>query len=172
MSGSLLHSALFLRTLFKVLPCAALAVLLALTGCSLVSKVNPFGGGEEEPLVVTVTGDSLMNNGNAASVVLYPLTSPANFQRTPIETFWQNDRQALAEELAGNPQQVFLYPSQEKQVELDLEDQVRYLGIAANLRMPEPGQWRRSFPLQEVADSRITVQVETNRLTVHLHPEE
>ena len=113
-----------------------------------------------------------MNNGNAANVVFYQLTNNANFQRAPIETFWKNDRQTLADELVGNRQQVFLYPGQAKQVELDLKKQTRYLGVAANLRQPEPGQWRRSFPIQEIDGHHMAIQVEPRRLTVSMQESE
>ena len=112
-----------------------------------------------------------MNNGNAANVVFYQLTGTTNFQRAPIETFWRNDREALANELVGSGQQVFLYPGQQKQIALDLSEETRYLGVAANLRAPEPNRWRRALSLQQINGRRVAVQVSSNSLTVALQAE-
>lgn len=123
--------------------------------------------GSQPATEMTVFGDSDMNNGgNAAVVRIYQLAGDSNFTRASLETFWRDDELALGAELVGPKQEILLYPEQERAIDLDLSDQTRYVGIAADLRAPDPVQWRHIFDAQELQGKLVNVRVGTDRLTV------
>ncbi len=130
---------------------------LALIGCK----------GSMQAMEMTVQGDSNMNNGgNAAVVRVYQLTGDSNFMRASLETFWRDDEQALGSELVGPKQEILLYPEQEREMALDISEQTRFVGIAADLRAPDPVQWRHAFGAEELRGKKVTVTVGSDRLIV------
>lgn len=116
---------------------------------------------------MTVRGEANMNNGgNAAVVRIYQLTGDSNFMRTSIESFWENDEQALGDELIGSKEEILLYPNEERAIDLEIGDETRFVGIAADLRAPDPLQWRHVFNADELRGEQITVTVSEDRLNV------
>lgn len=116
---------------------------------------------------MTVRGEANMNNGgNAAVVRIYQLTGDSNFMRTSIESFWENDEQALGDELIGPKEEILLYPNEERAIDLEIGEETRFVGIAADLRAPDPLQWRRVFNADELRGEQITVTVSEDRLNV------
>jgi type VI secretion system VasD/TssJ family lipoprotein len=116
---------------------------------------------------LTVHGGADMNNGgNAAIVRIYQLSGDSNFMRTSLETFWRDDEESLGAELIAPKQEILLYPDQERAIDLNIGDETRYIGIAADLRAPDPAQWRRVFDAQELRGRDVTVTVGSDRLNV------
>lgn len=150
----------------QLVPHLVLACLLfPLAGCGTLCT---FGLGCDPAVDVTVTGAADMNGGNAASVVVYQLSNDTNFRRTPIEAFWRNDGDALGDELVGRKREILLYPDEERTIEIALEEKANFIGIAANLREPEPDQWRRIYPVEEVEGEHTVIQVGANQLIVNV----
>lgn len=146
-----------MRRLYILRIALLLAGGLVLIGCK----------GSQQATEMSVIGESDMNNGgNAAVVRIYQLSGDSNFTRASLETFWRDDEQALGTELIGAKQEILLYPEQERAIDLNLSDQTRYLGIAADLRAPDPVQWRQIFNAQELLGKQVNVRVGTDRLTV------
>lgn len=106
------------------------------------------------------------NGGNAAVVRVYRLASDSNFMRASIETFWLNDEQTLGDELVEPKDEILLYPNEERAIDLNVGPGVRYIGIAADLRSPDPVQWRKVFDAQELQGRQVSVTVGNDRLNV------
>jgi type VI secretion system VasD/TssJ family lipoprotein len=116
---------------------------------------------------MTVQGGSDMNNGgNAAVVRLYQLSGDSNFMRASLETFWRDDEETLGGELIAPKQEILLYPEQERAIDLNIGAETRYIGIAADLRAPDPVQWRKVFAAEELRGKQVTVTVGSDRLNV------
>lgn len=134
-----------------------LAIGFVLAGCR---SSQPVTG-------MTVAGDADMNNGgNAAVVRVYQLSGDSNFSRASLETFWRDDEQALGGDLIGAKQEILVYPEQEREIDLSLNPDTRFLAIAADLRNPDPVHWRQILDAEEVRGKSVIVRVGTDRLTV------
>jgi type VI secretion system VasD/TssJ family lipoprotein len=152
----------------RFFPVAALAVFLATAapGCMPLCAV---GLGDCQPgVAIALEGAGDMNQGNAASVVVYQLSSDVNFRRTPIETFWKDDTGALGDELVGPRREVLLYPAETRLLEVALQEPVNYVGVAANLRAPAPDAWRRIYPVDTIRGTRLAVRVGRQDLTIQI----
>lgn len=127
--------------------------LLFTCGCS--SSVN-----------VSVLGQPEMNKGgNAAVVKIYQLTADGNFKNTPLSAFWRDDEGALGSELVTAPRKMTVYPARTKTISLTVQDNTKYLGVAANLRTPDRDEWRSLFPLKKMGD-QVSVTIERNKIKV------
>ncbi|NNE35705.1 MAG: type VI secretion system lipoprotein TssJ [Rhodothermales bacterium] len=121
------------------------------------------------PIELTLSGQQDLNGGNSATDVVYQLTSNATFLRTPADVFWVNDDQVLAGELVGAKQTVVLFPGESEEVEVKLNRGSRFLGVAANLRNPDPQHWKAVYAADEVKGKRMSVSVGHDRLFVQLN---
>lgn len=140
---------------------------LLLAGCRRAQLPPP----PPPPLAITVIGEADLNSGgNAAVVRIYQLAGDANFRRAPVQSFWQNDEQALGSELLAGKREVLLFPDATEAVELRLDDRAQFIGFAADLRDPDPDHWRALFPVSEVRGKAVAVLVGERRLFVRVEP--
>ncbi|HET6568053.1 MAG TPA: type VI secretion system lipoprotein TssJ [Rhodothermales bacterium] len=131
------------------------------TGCK---SSLPIVGSDRDANIVVLGGASMNGGGNAAVVRIYQLSSDTKFQHTSIESFWQNDVDALGSELIGASQELVIYPEQTKTLELKLDKEAQFIGVAADLRSPDPDRWRAVYPVREVRGKQIVVTVGEDRL--------
>lgn len=123
------------------------------------------------PLRLTFYGTANMNssgegeNANAAVVRLYGLTSPTNFKDVTPDAFWRDDAAALGEELVST-QQILLYPDQRQELMLDPSDGVQYIGVAADLRRPDPNGWRQVYAVEALRGRTVQVEVGATEVRV------
>lgn len=143
------------------------SVFTAFSGCR--SAAPPPPPPPEPPLTVTVVGGTDLNGGgNAAVLRIYQLAGDANFQRAPVQAFWQNDEQVLGSELLGAKREVLLFPESTEIVRIVLDDKTQFLAIAADLREPDPDHWREIYPVSAVRGKAVAVVVGENRLFVRV----
>ncbi|MGB3542683.1 type VI secretion system lipoprotein TssJ [Rubrivirga sp.] len=157
-----------------------LAAALVLSGCSFFSRSAPppppvaATSVEEEdpelptgPIAFDLVGELEMNGGgNAARVYLYPLSSDATFLSTPVQAFWGDPEGLLADDLAGTVRDATVRPgSTSSMEELDLGG-APFLGIAADLRVPEGDAWRAILPATDVRGKAIQIRVLEGGITV------
>lgn len=149
----------------RLLSIAFLVAVLGGTGCSRAPQAPP----PPPPLVVTVAGgEDLNGGGNAAVLRIYQLGGDANFRRAPVQAFWQDDEQALGAELVSAKREVLLFPGSTETVRIDLADEAQFVAVAADLRAPDPENWRAIYPVSEVRGKAVAVLVGDDRLFVRL----
>ncbi|MEP0548442.1 MAG: type VI secretion system lipoprotein TssJ [Rhodothermales bacterium] len=142
-------------------------VFAVFSGCR--SSAPPPPPPPEPPLTVTVVGGSDLNGGgNAAVLRIYQLAGDANFQRAPVQAFWQSDEQVLGSELLGAKREVLLFPESTEIVRIVLDEKTQFLAIAADLRDPDPDHWREIYPVSDVRGKAMAVVVGENRLFVRV----
>ena len=127
---------------------AALVVLLlglgGLAGCS---------GPREAPqrgVELTITGGPEMNGGNAARVRVYQLSGTTRFLNASVGDVWNSEQSPLEAEVVEITDSFLLYPNQTRPLEVMLENDTRYLGVAADLREPEQDRWRQVVSAEEI----------------------
>lgn len=132
-----------------------------LTGCGRGAEKAP------APIHLQVSGSPDMNSGgNAAIVRVYLLASDASFRRTNLEAFWQDDAAALGSDLVGPKREILLYPGENEEIQLNMIPGVSYVGIAADLRNPDPNSWRVIYPVSELQSRHLVVTIGEDRLDV------
>ena len=131
-----------------------------LLGCGTLKS------GPARPLGVTLIGEAILNDGNAAVVRVYALGGDANFTRVPPGTFWQDDRAALGDELMGTPREVVLYPGTTEDIAFTLDPAAQFVGVAANLRSPDAGRWRGIVSAEALRGKALRVTVGQSALTL------
>ena len=152
-----------------------LVLAFVASGCGL------FGGGKAPdvpevpetpetpigPTSVSLTGlDDMNAGGNAARVYLYPLVSDATFLATPVQAFWDDPEGTLADDLVGAVRDATVRPGQTTSLEdLTLEG-ATFLGVAADLREPESGEWRAVLPASQVRGKALRITVAEGGLSV------
>jgi len=118
-----------------------------------------------DPVLIAVDGLADMNaGGNAAIVRVYLLASDAGFRRTPIQDFWQDDAAALGSDLMGAKREVLLYPGDQETFQIEPVAGVAFVGIAADLREPDPNGWRVIYPVGDLRGRRLAITVNSDRL--------
>lgn len=133
-------------------PLLFLLCVLPATGCSTTVEVR-------------MRGQSDMNSGgNAAVVQVYELSGKGSFLDASPRTFWQGNG-ALGGVLVRAPQRNTLFPNETKTFELELAEKTKFIGVAANLRNPDPEEWRALYPVEEVGDW-LSVTVHSNGISV------
>ncbi|MEM9996422.1 MAG: type VI secretion system lipoprotein TssJ [Bacteroidota bacterium] len=145
----------------------AAVLFLALTaGCGRTAPVAlPELPTEPEVLSVTLRGTAALNSGgNAAVVRVYPLSNDATFTATPLQQFWEDDVGAVGAALVGRAQEVQLYPGESQTVQFTLTPEVRFIGVAADLRTPDDQHWRGIAPLDAFRPAGSVVVVDSTRL--------
>lgn len=126
------------------------------------------GCGSAPPPVIAIQGASDLNaGGNAANVRVYQLTNNTNFQSTNIETFWRNDKEALGDELISS-ESFLMYPNSVEEIELDVSEGARYIGVAVDLRQPDRERWRAVYPATDLDGKRILVIVRSDHLELQV----
>lgn len=127
-----------------------------------------------EPVRLTIVGAPDLNSAGSESgaalsarVRLYELAGETNFKTSTLESFWRDDTAALGQELVAS-RQILLYPDSSEVVVIQPGADTRYIGVAANLRLPDPQQWRQVFPVETLRGRAVRVEVGADRVTVHL----
>lgn len=117
------------------------------------------------PLTVSIAGTPDLNGGgNAAFVHVFQLSDNAAFRIAPHEAFWQSPDQALgASVIAAN--QVQLFPSANEVIRLELASDVRFIGVAANLRDPDRDRWRAVYSVDELIGSELRVTIGSDSMS-------
>lgn len=111
-----------------------------------------------------MSGQSDMNGGgNAAVVQVYELSSEGSFQDISFRTFWQEE--GVLGKLVGSPHRQTVYPDETTTFELEVAENTRFIGVAANLRNPDSEKWRALYPVDKVGD-RLSVTVRDTRISV------
>lgn len=130
-----------------------LCVFLA-TGCSTTVEV-------------WMRGESDMNSGgNSAIVQVYELSGRGSFLDASPQTFWR-EQGALGGVLVRSPRRNTLYPNETTTFELELAENTEFIGVAANLRNPDPEGWRALYAVEDIGD-RLSVTVHNNGISVEV----
>lgn len=115
---------------------------------------------------VGLSGQPDMNGGgNGAVVRIYELSGEGSFMEASFRAFWQEEG-ALGGSLIRSREET-LYPDETKRFELELAEETKFIGVAANFRDPVQDEWRDLFPVEDVGDG-LTVTVHNNRISVDL----
>jgi type VI secretion system VasD/TssJ family lipoprotein len=144
------------QTLVQTLPVALIIFgLCVLSGCS-------------RPIEMIIAGESDLNaGGNAVRIHIFQLTNDALFKSASVASFWNNPEQVLGDEIVGHDQ-VLLYPNDEERLTVEPREGTKFVGIAANLREPDPNQWRQIYTLDHVKRKTVRVSVGSNQVLVSL----
>jgi type VI secretion system VasD/TssJ family lipoprotein len=133
---------------------AVVLTLLLATGCS-------------GPMEMRVRGDDQMNGGgNPAVVRIYQLSGESSFTRATAADFWADDVAQISDELIGRPQDLTIYPGEQRSLTLEPSDDTQFIGFAADLRNPNRNQWRSIHPVSRLKGKTVTLEVLTDRLNV------
>lgn len=144
---------------------ALLLGLVILSGCRRSRAVVPVVP-EKAPVetsIVILGDDDLNSGGRVAVVYLYQLGGQSGLKEASLETFWQNDRQALGADLVRR-EELRLYPGDRVSRSFVAESATRYIGIAVNLADPVPEGWRLVVPLEADDPGPIVFRIGSNRL--------
>lgn len=91
-----------------------------------------------------------MNGGNAARVRVYQLSGTTRFLNASVGDVWNSEQSPLEAEVVEITDSFLLYPNQTRPLEVMLENDTRYLGVAADLREPEQDRWRQVVSAEEI----------------------
>ena len=137
---------------------AALAVLGQWTGCG-ASEMTLFLLGDTKKLN-TCGG----NTAQSVVVRVYQLRNTANFRKATGESFWQDDRKVLADELLERTE-ITVYPGDVRELVIKIAEQAKYVGVAADFCRPERDLWRQVYAL-EGGDSELIVELFEGSITL------
>lgn len=130
--------------------------LLLAVGCSSTIEVR-------------TAGQSDMNSGgNAAVIQVYQLSGEGSFQDLSFRSFWQ--KQGSLAKLVGSPSRRTVYPDETERFTLEMAEDTKFIGVAANLRNPDSEKWRALYPVEEVGDW-LSVTVHSSRISVNVEGE-
>lgn len=134
--------------------------LFSMNGCSKSVELAT--------LSVDIQGDENMNNkGRTAIVRIYQLTNETKFANANFEAFWSDDEALLLEELVpGTKQQLRLRANKPETREIQVANETKYIGFAANLYAPDGSRWRQLYAVELLEKSRVVVSVKENYLAV------
>lgn len=111
------------------------------------NDINPNINGEPSPVLVRV----------------YQLSNKVNFQNAPYEALFDNEHSALGAEFI-NINEYLVHPGTNNPVQLQISENVKYLGVAVGYRSIDMVNWRAVIAVPENhfwSDSGIEIKVDT-----------
>jgi len=119
-------------------------------------------------LGVTIRSTNDLNNGgNPVVVRIYQLSSAGEFQRATLDSFWGNDRQVLGSDLVADPVEIVLHPGESISLsDIELNEETRFLGVAADFYQPEGEQWKSVLDIASLSGNQVYLAVGNDRLLV------
>ncbi len=132
-------------------------LLIGIAGCSSTQQLH----------ISFSSSDDVNHGGNPIVVRVYQLKSAGNFQRSSLESFWEDDTAALNGDLVGEPVEVLLRPDETQSFQqLQIRDETVYLAAAADFYQPDRDRWRDILDISEYDDDVVHVLVGNNRLAI------
>jgi type VI secretion system VasD/TssJ family lipoprotein len=147
--------------------------LSGFSGCKLIEKFKPKPPKPAGPVetknyaTVGITGTSNMNNRNRVRVVVYQLQKRDLFMQSSREDFWL--KQVFKPEIAGDPALAItleLDPSGQRSEKIQLFDNARFIGVAADFFRPNSTGWRTVHEIIPGRSVSISVNVQSNTVTI------
>ena len=149
------HKILFyIRNAFRI---CLIILLFKVVGCSSPRQVQ-----------ISISSSNDVNyGGNPVVVRVYQLKSAVNFQRSSLESFWDDDIAVLGGDLLGEPFEILLRPDDARTLPpIRITDDVVYLAAAADFYQPDRERWRDILDIREYAGNEVFVLVGNNRLAI------
>lgn len=117
-----------------------------------------------------INSASLINpdaSGKASPVMLriYELREQSNFAGADFFTLFEKEQATLAADLARK-QELWIRPGERKTLQIEPAADARMLGFFAAFRKLDNAQWRGVAPLNLHQTNTVTLEVESNLLTV------
>ncbi len=143
-----------------------LSVLVSFIGMLLLSACS-------HHMNVTVkSGEELNNGGNPVVVRLYLLKTDVNFQKTTLEAFWKNDKEALGSDLIGEPIELMLHPNESRKLKkIKITKETVFIGAAADFYQPDKNQWKYLYDISKNKGDRVILAVGRDKLII-ISPED
>ena len=117
-------------------------------------------------LSIAVRGSQDLNSGGyPVTVYIYQLVSDQNFQITAHESFWQDDKAALGEDLLERVE-IRLHPNEVKSRIIKIHKLAKYLGVSANFAKPKQNFWRKIILIEEYRNKDIVISVDVNSVAI------
>ena len=116
---------------------------------------------------IALKGNTEQNSGGHPVVVhIYQLSSDTNFNRTVVESFWQDDTSILGDDLVKPKIEILLAPGEIRRMKLKLSDEIKFIGIAADFRKPDKNGWRKVYPIDSNRAKNILINIASDRLII------
>ena len=118
-------------------------------------------------MYIGIQGSADLNNGGHAVVVrIYQLRIDSNFINAPIDTFWNEGEDIIANDMTAPKIELILTPGETKQIDLEIEEETQFIGVAADFRMPDKTGWKQIHPVSSTNLRDLWVSVGSNRLII------
>lgn len=116
---------------------------------------------------INVAGKDIMNEGYPALVCIYQLSSAANFENVPIESFWKDGEKAFAGDVVGSRQAFMLEPGKNRWEPVQVSKETKYLGVAVDFRRPDnTGGWRLVYDVSYKRPKELLLTVVGNKIEI------
>lgn len=117
--------------------------------------------------VTVKSGEELNNGGNPVVVRLYLLKTDVNFQKSTLEAFWKNDKEALGSDLIGEPIEIMLHPSETRKLKkVKLTKETVFIGAAADFYQPDKNQWKYLYDVSKNKGDQVILAVGRDKLII------
>jgi len=108
-----------------------------------------------------------MNEGYAALICIYQLSSAANFEHVPLESFWKDGEKAFAGDVVGSRQAFMLEPGKNKWEPVQVSKETKYIGVAVDFRRPDnKGGWRLVYDVSYKRPKEMLLTVVSNKIEI------
>lgn len=142
-----------------------------LSGCKIIEMFKPkkpAGPVETKNFAnLNIAGTSNMNNKNRVRVVVYQLQKRDLFMQSSREDFWL--KEVYKPEIAGDPNLALKFeldPSGQRTEKIQLFDNARFVGVAADFFRPSGTGWRAVREIVPGRSVTISVNVQSNTVTI------
>ena len=113
----------------------SLILLLAFSACGGSSMLVNLRGDQQR---LNTCGK---RNPQPVVVRVYKLRGDASFKKASNESFWTNDAKAIGSDLVDKLE-VTLRPGDARELSFKLEDEIAFVGVAADFCQPDADRWR------------------------------
>jgi len=130
-------------------------VLLIITGCT--RRVG----------IYLQAATDLNNGGNPVVLQIYQLSTDVNFKTETSESFWRTGQHAFTKDIVGKPREIILHPREVLRMdEVQIKDDTKYIGVAADFYKPDKEQWRYLIDVTEKKADELLILVSNNTLVI------
>jgi len=150
---------------------ASICVLALLQACSSPPPAPPVAA-PEPPMIVNLKISSAANvnadaSGAGAPVMLriYQLREASAFNSADFFSLFDKDQATLSADMARK-QELLIKPNDQQTVSLQLDPDIKTLGVFAAFRQLDTAQWRATLPVAAHQTSSVAIKLQGNEVRI------
>ena len=115
---------------------------------------------------VSVQGAMEMNQKQVCVIYIYQLSNDTSFMQATADSFWKEGAKDFEKDLVKEAIKIQLFPGEARDYELNISEETKFIGAAADFYRPKKEGWRKVFSLASKVPKIITVLIKHDTIEI------